>query len=200
MSVRDPIITCFLTFSSPGPAVLVQGFKVNTGYSDDEGEDNEEFEMNLGERHAEIFSQASMTIRTHPLLDNIKQLRIQDKYNTRNHDQLTQITSEVRQFLKSVGPLDALTLGVSDLRPYLAPFLDLPGSRNVDQLDGFPPTKKLNHTATRQAWRHDCCRGTRKVATHAGCALRICGDPHEGSSPGDDGVAEPVGLCGTLLR
>ena len=65
MSVRDPIITCFLTFSSPGPAVLAQGFKVNTGYSDNEGEDNEEFEMNLGERHAEIFSQASMTIRTH---------------------------------------------------------------------------------------------------------------------------------------
>jgi hypothetical protein len=159
-TAQDPIIMCSLTFLSPGPAILVLVYKITASY---------EVSTPLGRRRAKIFSQASITIRTHPLLANVKRLSIQDKYNTRNYDQLTQITSEVRQLLTSAGPLDALTLGVSDLRPYLAPFLDPPG---FHQLDGFPPDQEAhNHAAIRQAWTHDRCRRTRKVATRAGCAL-----------------------------
>ena len=139
MASRNPIITCLLTFLSPGPATLALGFKIITNGDDD---DDEELEM-LGEWHAEIFSQASMTIRTHPLLANVKRLRIQDKYIAFDPDELAPIASEVRQLFKSVGPLDSLTLNVFDLRPYLAPFLDLPEFRDMDQPNVFPPVKEL---------------------------------------------------------
>jgi hypothetical protein len=137
---KDPIIACLLTFLSPGQAVLALGFKVTTGCDEDEGG---EFAMTLGERHAEIVSEASMAIRTHPLLANVKRLRIRDRYITRNSDQLMQVASEVRELFESTGPLDVLTLDVFDLRPYLAPFPRLPEFCGMDQSNGFPPIKKL---------------------------------------------------------
>jgi hypothetical protein len=121
-TAQDPIITCSLTFLSPDPAVLTLGFKVTARYN---YEADNEFEVTLGERHVETFSQASRTIRTHPLLADIKRLRIQDRHVI-DSDQLAQIASEVGRLFKSMGSLDALTLDVFDLRPYLAPFLDLP--------------------------------------------------------------------------
>ena len=140
ITAQNPIIACFLTFLSPDPAALTLGFKVNAGYDDEE---DDELEMTLGRRHAEIFSRASITIWTHPLLANVKRLSIQDNHIAIDSDELTQITSEVKQLFESMGPLDALTLDVSDLRPYLAPFLDVPEFLDMDQLDGFPPIKKL---------------------------------------------------------
>ena len=145
MTAQDPIIACFLTFLSPGPAVLGLGFKVTSDYDDDE-----EFEMTLGERHVKILSRAFMTIRTHPLLANVKRLRIQDNQITLDSNELAQITSEVKQLFKSVGPLDALTLDVSDLRPYLASFLEPPESCDATQPDGFPPIKEL--MITQPSW------------------------------------------------
>ena len=139
-TAKDPIITCILTFLSLGPTVLTLGFKVTTGCDEDEGG---EFAMTLGERHAEIVSEASMTIRTHPLLANVKRLRIRDRYITRNSNQRAQIASEVRELFESTGPLDALTLDVFDLRPYLGPFPHLPEFYGMDQSNGFPPIKKL---------------------------------------------------------
>jgi hypothetical protein len=142
MTAQDPVITCLLTFLSPGPAVLALGFKITTGYDDDYNDDDEEFEM-LGEWHAEIFSQASVTIRTHPLLTNVKRLRIQDKDIDFHPNEFIQIASEVEQLFKSVGPLDSLTLDVFDLRPYLAPFLELPEFRDMGLSNVFPPIKEL---------------------------------------------------------
>jgi hypothetical protein len=140
-TAQNPIITCLLTFLSPGPVVLVLGSKVTARYDDDD--DDEEFEMPLGERHAEIFSRASMTIRTHPLLANVKRLRIRDRFTTIDSDELPRIAGEVRQLLKSVGPLDALIIDVFDLRPYLGPFLQFPEFRDMAQPDAFPPIKEL---------------------------------------------------------
>jgi hypothetical protein len=139
-TAQNPILTCLLTFLSPGPAVLALGFNVISTYYEDE---DDEFVMTLEERYTEIVSQASMTIRTHPLLANIKRLSIRDRYITWDSDQLTQIAGEIWQLLESMGPLDALILDVHDLRPYLAPFLDLPEFRDMDRPGGFPPTRKL---------------------------------------------------------
>jgi hypothetical protein len=153
-TARDPIITCFLTFLSPDPAVLALGFKVTTPYLD------EDFDMTLGERHAEIFLQASTTIRTHPRLANVKRLRIQDRYGTIDSHELTRIASEVEQLFKSVGSLDTLTLDVFDLRPYLAPFLDFLEFCDIDQPGRFPPVKELTIAQPSQAPAKQECMAT----------------------------------------
>ena len=140
----EPIIACFLAFLSPGPAVLSLGFEVTARDDDDEV-------YVLGGWHAEIFSQASKAIRTHPLLPNVKRLRIQDQYITIDSDRLTKIASEVGQLFKSMDPLDVLTLDIFDLRPYLAPFLDLPEFRDMDQPGGFPSIKELTIMQPSQA-------------------------------------------------
>ena len=84
-----------------------------------------------------------MTIQTHPLRANVKRLRIQDRDIVIDSDQLAQVASEVGRLFQSMGSLDALTLDVFDLRPYLAPFLDLPEFRDMNQPGGFPPIKEL---------------------------------------------------------
>ena len=133
---RYPILMMsFLAFPSPGPAVLRLGYK-NT--------ERDVVCQVLGMRHVKMFSQISAAIQTHPLLPNVKRLCIQDKNITINFSsESTQIASEVKQLLESVGPLDALTLDVSDLRPYLTPFLGFPKPRRLSKRDAFPLIKEL---------------------------------------------------------
>jgi hypothetical protein len=193
-TAEDPIIACLLTFLSPGPAVLALGFKVTTGCDEDEGG---EFVMKFGERHAKIVSEASMTIRTHPLLANVKRLRIRDKYITRNSDQLTQIAGEARELFESTGPLDVLTLDVFDLRLYLAPFPRLPEFCGMDQSNGFPPIKKLEISQPSQApAERECMAAVLELAESqfcGWCALRTRDNPHGESSPRGGRAAPAMG-------
>ena len=151
MTARGSIITCSLTFLSPGPAVLVLGFEVIAGYGDEEDEDDDGFEMPLEQMYAEIFSQASTTIRTHPLLANVKCLRIRDKHMAIYFAKITQIASAIEQLFKPMGPLDTLTLDVIDLQPYLAPFLRPSGFRGMGRRYWFPPVKELTIVLPPQA-------------------------------------------------
>jgi hypothetical protein len=135
-AIENSIIVCFLTFLSPGPAVLRLGFK---------GSKRDDIYMALGDRHVGIFSRASMTIRTHPLLLNIKRLRIRDRDATVNSNEPTRIAGDIKQLFQSMGPLDTLSLDVFDLRPYLA------------HPDGFPPIKGLTLAQPSQAPAKEEC-------------------------------------------
>ena len=132
------VLSCSLSFISPGPAILELGYRAIAQEDDDN-----DTEISLGEKHAGVVSQACVVIRNHPLLYNIKRLRIRDSHVSLTSDQLTHVAKEAVQLFKSVGPLEELTLNVVDLRPYLAPCLGLPEFRDVKQPDVFPAIKEL---------------------------------------------------------
>jgi len=128
---QDPIIACSLIFRSPDATVISLDFKVSAS---DEDDPEVPFE--------DVFSQASRTIRDHPLLPNIKRLRIEYRF-LMSPSLLTRIANEVGRLFQSVGPLDELTIYGCDLRSYLTPFLNLPERNNMEQPVVFPPIKKL---------------------------------------------------------
>ena len=133
-------LSCSLSFLSPGPATLELGYRMIVRDLGDE--DEGETDIDLGEKHAQVFYDATKAIRHHPSLGNIKRLSIRDRPVGLAADPRRRIANEVGELFNSVGPLEELTLNVSDLRPYLAPFLDLPEFRYV-QWDTFPLTKEL---------------------------------------------------------
>ena len=133
----DPIVACSISFISPGPVTLELGYRMIVGY-----EGHTESPDSLGEWHSQGFSQALMAVRKHPLISNVKHLRILDRHIFLAPHHLARITSEAVQLLKSVGPLQELILDVDNLRQILSPFFDLPESADM-QPDAFPPIKEL---------------------------------------------------------
>lgn len=134
----DDVLSCSLFLSSPGSATLELGYRMIAGY-----EDYDEALLSLGEKHSEAFSQACIAIRKHPLLRNVKRLRIRDRHHSLTPHQLGCIAKEAARLLKSMSPLEELTLDVDDLRPFLSPFFDLPEFQGLMDLDEFPSTKGL---------------------------------------------------------
>ena len=116
---EDDILSCFLSFLSPGLATLRLGCIMVT-----ESEDSGGTPYSLGEKHSQVFSQASKAIREHPLLSNVKRLHIQDRHNLLAH-QLEGIAEQAAQLFKFVGPLEELVLDVDNLRPFFSPSSDL---------------------------------------------------------------------------
>ena len=134
-------ITCSLSFQSPDATIIELCFKVTT----DRNQGWSRLRMSFARSYHDIFSQALGTIRDHPQLANIKRLHI------RCHSSITLIPSshllpriagDVGRLFESMGPLEELSIYHCDLRPYLFPFLDLPGF-DVEQPVVFPPTKKF---------------------------------------------------------
>ena len=153
MSTVRSGLSCSLSFLSPGPATLKLGYRMIVKDEDDEDID---IDMDLGEAYHKVFSDASKAIRNHPLLANVKRLRILDRPTHPIFDLLGRIAKEVGELFKSLGPLEELTLNVFDLRPYLAPFLDPPPFQYVKQPDAFPSIKELT-IAGPEPLREDCC-------------------------------------------
>ena len=137
-TARKLILSCSLFFVSPGPAALELGYRMIA-----RGRGEYESGITLGEKYSKVFSDASKAIQNHPLLPNVKRLRIQDSHSLLTSTQLTRVAGEVGRLFKSMGPLEELTLDALDLRPYLAPFFDLPEFQNVEQPDAFPSIKNL---------------------------------------------------------
>ena len=135
------ILSCSLSFSSPGPATLELGYRMIAGY-----ECLNETSRSLGERHSRAFSQASRVIREHPLLRNVKRLRIRARHDFLSLHQLGRIAEEAGRLFKSVGPLEELILDVDDLRPFLSPFFNPPEFQAFPQPDAFPLVKRLTIT------------------------------------------------------
>ena len=135
------IPSCSLSFISPGPAILELGYRIiyHERYST-------EGEIFLENNQTRAFSRACMTIRNYLLLGNIRRLRIQDSHIFLPYSQLARVAEEAIRLFTSMGPLEELSLDVVDLRPYLAPFLDLPEFQEMKQPDAFPAIKELTIT------------------------------------------------------
>ena len=135
---QDFTMTSTLAFRSLDMTVIRLGLEVS---GDINGEN--ETQMTFEDIALEVFSQASRTVRDHPLLPDIKRLHIRCRAFFSDPVQLRSMANEVGRLFKSVGPLDELALHGCDLRPYLAPFLGLPEFEDMEQPITFPPIKEL---------------------------------------------------------
>lgn len=131
-------VSCSLSFTSPGPVTFQLGYKIMVT---EEGVRDLRSAPQTG--YLQVFSWASSAIRNHPLLANVRRLRIQDKHIPLTEDQLKYVAENVGQLSGSLGPLDELALDVSDLRPYLAPFIDLPNVHSMRPTFVYPKIARL---------------------------------------------------------
>ena len=82
-------LSCSLSFLSPGPTTF------HLGYEKIATEDDEKCRSTVPGEHFELFSQDCRAIQNHPLLTNIRHLRIQDRHMPLGSDWLKHITNEV---------------------------------------------------------------------------------------------------------
>ena len=128
-------ITCSIIFWTSDGAIL------KLCYTHCTTEEDFDKEMNLKERLPIVFSRALRTIQDHPLLANVRHLRIEG--GNLVIDDLGLATEGVGRLLGSMGPLENLTLDGCDLRPYLDAFLNTPLFPELIQPTSFPPIKEL---------------------------------------------------------
>jgi len=134
----DELVSFSLSFSSPRLVTLELGYRITT-----EIEDCDELVLSYGWRYTEVFEYAFEAIRTYPLLNNIKRLRIWDRHHLANPRQLTSMAKEAAGLFGFVGPLEELVLDIDDLRLFLSPFSDLPESQVSTEQSTFPSIKGL---------------------------------------------------------
>jgi hypothetical protein len=127
--VTSDYTSCSLSFLSPGPAALLLGYRMVSA--------EEVMEPIQGEKYVEVISRASRSIRDHPLLANIKHLRIHDRHTLSGLNYFPLVTNEVGRLFKSMGHLEELTLDISDPGPYLFPFVQSPRHPR-DVVQGYP--------------------------------------------------------------
>ena len=137
MTTRGNILSCSLSFVSPGPTALELVYKI-TGYMDHQGTP-----FSIGEKHSEVLSQAFETIQKHPLLSKVQRLHIRDRHVYLFPYQFAPIAKKAAELFKFMGPLEELILDVDDLPPFLSPFFDLPGLQGLVRPDSFPSFKGL---------------------------------------------------------
>jgi len=140
-------IDCSVAFRSSDRATL------EFSYTHHSIEDQDDMDTILNERLPCVFSQASRTIRNHPLLANVRRLWIRGGGLAAGDLELA--TSDVGLLLGSMGPLREVILDGCDLRPYLNAFLGTPHSPNPTQPASFPPVKKLVITDPVQSFHND---------------------------------------------
>ena len=117
LEIKPPqhfVIACTLTFRSPDMTIIKLGLEVSGNTDDGNG-----LQMTLEEMTLEDFSQATRTVRNHPLLPNIKRLHIGGGVFISDYAQLRSMGNEFGRLFETVGPLDELTLRGVDLHPYL---------------------------------------------------------------------------------
>jgi len=131
----DLSIICSITFgSSDGTTLRLCYFHGSTG-------EDIEMEMSLERWLPAVFSQALRTIREYPLLGSIRHLHVKGGGIVIHN--LGLAAEGVGRLLRSMGPLEKLTLDRCDLRPYLDTFLDTPIFPESIQPTSFPPIKEL---------------------------------------------------------
>jgi len=134
----DELVSFSLSFLSPGPATLELGYGIIA-----EDQDCDEPAFSSGWKYTEVFERALEAIRTHPLLNNIKRLRIWDRHHLANPRELISMAKEATGLFEFVGPLEELVLDIADLRLFLSPFLDLPDSQGPMEQSVFPSIRVL---------------------------------------------------------
>jgi hypothetical protein len=131
-------IECKLAFRSLDATVLELCSKVIVHYESEE----ETYERSV-KTPGQVFAEATRTIQNHPHIANIKRLHI---YHFSGEYPDTPIANTVARLLKSLGPLDQLTIHHYDLEPYFHPFFG--PRRGYIQLV-FPPVKELTISHSR---------------------------------------------------
>ena len=134
----DELVSFSLSFLSPHSATLELGYRITA-----EVEDCDEPMFSYGWKYTEVFEHALRAIRMHPLLSNIRRLRIWDRHQFSNPRELTSMAREAAGLFKFVGPLEELVLDIDDLRLFLSPFSDLPESQVSMEHSTFPSIKGL---------------------------------------------------------
>ena len=130
-------VSCSISFLSPGSSTFQMSYSINSV------EKSSSPRPTLQREYAEVFTQASKFIQSHPLLTKIRRLRVGDRHVLLSPNQLKRVANDIERLFKSLGPLDELTLDVSDLRPYFAPFIDPPKSHRMRQSFTYPKIAHL---------------------------------------------------------
>ena len=134
-------IAWYLTFQSTDMTIIEFCFHIDRDYSIPES------------FSGEIFSKACETIRGLPLLANVKHLHI-DGLGVES-ESITQIAHDVGGLLKSLGPLEELTICDCNMQPW---FLYYP------EIVGYPPIRVLTLTDLSDTLEGDAARGLLKLA------------------------------------
>jgi len=134
----DELVSFSLSFLSPRSATLELGYGITA-----EVEDCDEPAFSYGWKYTEVFEHALEAIRTHPLLNNIKRLRIWDRHHFANPRELTSMAKEAAGLFRFVDPLEELVLDIDDLQLFLSPFSDHPESQVLMEQSAFPSIKGL---------------------------------------------------------
>ena len=121
-------VTCNLTFRSRDAAAIKLGFTVS-------GEGL--FGMSPLKMHNHVLVHSIRTVQNYPQLAGIKRLHLHGGFRSSDAE-----TIEAGQFLRSMGPLDELTLSYCDLWSYFCPFHDT-GTGHITGPTTFPPVKEL---------------------------------------------------------
>ena len=150
-ATEDDILSCSLSFLSPGLATLELGCIMGTV-----SENHHETTYSLGEKHSQVFSQASKVIREHPLPSNVKRLHIQDRHDFFTNHQLEGIAEQAAQLFKFVGPLEELILDVDDLRSFLSPSSDFREFQDLVQPGAFSLIKVLTIKRSKKPLKEEC--------------------------------------------
>ena len=138
-------LSCSLSLLSPGPETLKLDYRM-TGIIEDGV---------MAPLEGDSVEVASHTIQDRPLLEDVKRLHIQDRHRFVSSDHLGRVTKVVRRLLKSMGSLEELTLDISDLRPYLAPFFNTPDFNDLEKSHTYPQIKCFTISNRRSALEMD---------------------------------------------
>ena len=150
-TAEDDILLGSLSFLSPNLAALKFGCAVITPPESYSGTPH-----SLGEGYSQVFSQASKAIREHPLLSNVKRLRIRDRHDFLPHYQLARIAEEATQLFKFVGSLEELILDADDLRPVLPPPSNFREFQDWMQPGAFSLIKELTIERLEKPLKEEC--------------------------------------------
>ena len=93
--------------------------------------------------HLAAFSEAFRAIQEYPFLPNVKRLSIRYGNYISSLNTLASLAVDFGRMLKSVGPLDVLSIYGCDPHIYLAPFLGLRDFSDMEHPIVYPPIKKL---------------------------------------------------------
>ena len=125
----DCFIACYLTFRSADTTVIRLNFETAEGNDDGDPDISETFNL-------DVFCKASGVIRSLPLPANVKRLHIYDLLDI-DKEAFTQIGNEFGRLLKSLGPLEELTISGCEMEPFFLPFVHYP------KIVGYPPIRVL---------------------------------------------------------
>jgi len=108
-------VACRLTFRSPDATGIDLYLKAKM---DEEDEETEEWDRPSVAVHHTVFTQAIGAIRNYRHLARVKRIRICHDFDSVGFAYIDGIATDVGQLLKSVGPLDELSIYHCDLQPY----------------------------------------------------------------------------------